>query len=91
MKFMIGKSYRQPLDNDTYLDISIYPKKWTTTICMSLWERGSGVAIETCDRTYLNFEKLIPLKLAKKLGAYLINKQSQKLAKFDLVFKITAK
>lgn len=85
MEFMIGKSYRQALDNDTYLDISVYPKKWTTTIFMSLWEDGNGVALETCDRTYFNFEKVLPLKFAKKLGAYLINKQSQKVAKFDLI------
>jgi hypothetical protein len=82
---MTGKSYRIHLEDNSYLDISIYPSEWTTTINMSLWKEGNGIALGVANRTYFNFEKVMSEKLAERLGTYLINKQSQQAAHINII------
>jgi len=80
MKVMLGTSHRVPIENNRYVDISYYPSKWTTTVNMGLWEEGNGVALACEEKTYFNFEKIMPIPLASKLGTYLLNKQSERVA-----------
>lgn len=87
LEFLLGKSYRKTLENNTYLDISIHPKKWTTNVTMSLWEEGNGVALVSLDKTHLNYDKFLPMRLAEVIAIYFINKQSSKVIGFDLITK----
>lgn len=80
MKVMVGQSHRVSIENNQYVDISYYPSKWTTTVNMGLWEEGNGVALACEEKTYFNFEKIMPLKWASKLGMYLLNQQSYRVA-----------
>ena len=85
MEYMLGKSYRHLLENNRYVDISIFPNKWRTKVSMSLWEEGNGVSLKFVDQTFLNFDKFLPNKLAVIIATFKINRQSQKVAGFDLI------
>lgn len=82
---MFGKSHRHQLDNNRYVDISVYTKKWTTTVNMSLWEERNGRALACEEKTYFNFEKILPVPIVTKIATHLLNKQSQKVAGFDFI------
>lgn len=85
MEFLLGESFRQHLDNQTYLDVSVYPQKWTTFVSMTLWKEGNALALSSRHKTHLNYNRFLPVKLAEKTAAYFLNRQSQKVAGYSLI------
>lgn len=85
MNLKIGESVTITLDNGHFLDVSTYPSKWTTEIVMDVWTTKRDIALTFNSKTYLNFNKFLPLKVSIKIATWLINKQSQKVAGINLV------
>lgn len=85
MEILTGKSSRHKLSEETYLDISVFPKRWVTLVNMSVWEKDKSTAIAFSNKRHVNFDKFLPIKTAEKIAVYLINNQSQKVAGIKLV------
>lgn len=79
MKSIIEKSYRHYLSDKIYCDISVYQSKWITKIDMTLWKKGNGVAINFEERSYINFDRFLPIKISEKIGRYLLNSQLERV------------
>lgn len=87
MRLMTGKGYRHRLEDNRYVDISIYPNRWTTTVNMSLWEEGNSQALSFYDKTYFNLERIFPKNWASKQSLKLLNRHSKKVAGIALFEK----
>lgn len=85
MKAAIGHGWRKDLSNGQYLDISTFASEWTTQVNMSVWEEGNPSALKVKDCCYFNFDKVLPIKIARLISMKLLNKQSQEVAGIDLI------
>lgn len=85
MKAELGNGWTKEINENQRLDISLYPRKYTTLINMDLWEQENPTALSHSRSILLNFDKFLPLSIAEILAKYYLNKQSMKTAGIKII------
>lgn len=82
-----GRPFRIPLNDNRYLDISMYPHKWKMDVYMSVWEEGKSSAISMNRKSYLALNKVFGQKRAEEWLTKRLNQQSQQIAGVSVITK----
>jgi len=85
MRLSVSKTYRKYLSQHKILYVTVCPCNWTSIVKMELREEGDPQATAVLEKSHMNYDRLLPLKVARKLGAYHINKQAYEIAGIQLI------
>lgn len=86
MRVYLGRGATRKVDNKRLLDISYHDiNRWFSRVYMGLWEKGNHQSLFSNSKLYFNWGRLLPRSIAEKIVVRSLNKQSQKVAKINLV------